>query len=162
MTGAEVAAWWAQASVSISDVIAVGALLVAAWSAWRTATYAKVQDKLNKALLAEQEERAVVSKRARISLGFDGVRGLGIHKLVFLNDGQASARKVRLAESSDGYILKKKYADKLLPYPILRPGAKFEISATIAEEEHTKLFMFKVQWEDDYSLNNEETFHLAR
>lgn len=162
MTGAEIAAWWAKASVSVSDVIAVGALVVAVWSAWRTANYASVQDKLNKALLAEQEERAVVSKRARLGVGFEGVRGLGIHKLVIFNDGQASARKVRLGDSQDNSILKKKYAEKLLPYPILRPGAKFEISSSIPEEELGKMFVFKVQWEDDYSVNNEETFHLYR
>ncbi len=142
-------------SVSSSDAIAILALLISGYVAWRQHSVNASQEKLNEFLHEQGESQALDARKADLGTSFIKL-GKSNHRLKIWNKGKATARNVRI-EFPDGCdVVIKSDVESKFPLESLDPHHTVELIAPVhlgtKSKHHIKLI-----WDDSSGDNNEKS-----
>lgn len=153
-------------SFSASDIIAILAMLISAYAAWKTVkfnnrrkTLIESQEKLNLRLLEREDAYSESDKKADIGATFVKL-GSNKYRLKVWNKGKSTARNVSI-EFPDGNdcIVQSDVSDKF-PLEALDTHQSVELIAAIHEGTKRK-HAIKLIWSDEFSQRNEKTVYLT-
>lgn len=116
------------------------------------------QKRLNRLLLAKEQEAAVSSKRADLSARLVKL-GKGYSVKVF-NRGNAVARNVRLLVPDGTTLLIQSDVDAKFPLEHLEPQSGVDLIARVYIGSASKQSL-SIFWEDDHAAANEKTVYLT-
>ena len=151
-------------SFSSSDIIATLALLISAYTAWKTVqfnnkqkTLIESQEKLNLRLLEREEADSASDKKADLGATFL-VLGSSNHRLKVWNKGKSTARNVSI-EFPDGNdcILQSDVSEKF-PLEALDTHQSVELMASVHMGTKRK-HAIKLIWSDEFNQRNEKTVY---
>lgn len=152
--------------VTISDIVAVIALLLSANAIWTTQKFNKrqlslieSQEELNKRLLAQDESEALEARKADVGAKYVKL-GSSKYKLRVFNKGKAVARNVSIEfPDGDSSVPESELREKL-PMEILEQHGSVDLIAAVSMGTPSKQTAF-LRWADDHSDNNEKTAYLT-
>ncbi len=151
-------------SFSASDIIAIFALLISAYAAWKTVqfnnrqkTLIASQEKLNLRLLEREEADLVSEKKADLGATFLKL-GSSNYRLKVWNKGKATARNISI-EFPDGNdcIVQSEVSEKF-PLEALDTHQSVELIAAVHMGTKRK-HAIKLIWSDEFSRCNEKTVY---
>lgn len=141
-------------SVSISDLFAGLALVVALWSLKQTHSFNKRQnsfaetaEKLNLLLIEQQEGQSKFQRQA--DLGASSYKaGNGSYRIKVFNKGIFPARNVRLNILSGGDVVIKSEIDTKFPFPVMERHQHTEIMCAVHLQSSRRVHL-KLTWDDE-------------
>lgn len=141
-------------SISISDIAAFLALIVATWSAIQTGRFNRRQndfsataDRLNQLLISREAVEAEQQRKADISANFVKI-AKNDYRLKVFNRGAAVARNVRLEILDGDQLFPKNELAKKFPFPALERQQNVDvmISVTLGTPRRAHL---RLTWTDE-------------
>lgn len=140
------------------------ALLIAAYSAWKTnkfnerqKTLIEVQELLNKRLL--EKEQADTIQKNKTGLGVNFIKlGSDSYRLKVWNKGPAPARNVRISFPEGNDIIVDSELTEKFPLESLEVYQSVELIATACMQSKRK-HVIKLDWSDDFSEDNEKLLY---
>lgn len=152
--------------ISVSDIVAVVALLVSGYAIWTTQKFNRrqlslieSQEELNKRLLAQGESEALDARKADVGAKYVKL-GSSRYKLKVFNKGKATARNVRIEfPDGDSPVPQSELRDKF-PMEILEQHGSVDLIAAVHMQTPPKQTAI-LRWADDYSDSNEKTAYLT-
>ena len=153
-----------QLSISVSDVVAVLALIISAYVAWKTIQFnnkqnllIESQERLNKLLLEKEKSESISERRADLGASFIKLGG-GHCRLKIWNKGKSAARNVLIEfPSGNDCFIDSDVAEKF-PLEVLDAHQSVELVAVVhmgAKSKHE----IKLIWTDDFSQSNEKILY---
>jgi len=148
----------------VSDGIAIGALLLAGWSTFRTekfnrrqAAFEETNERLNLMLIEREASESNEQKRADVSADFYK-SGANNYRLKVFNRGKATARNVRIEVLDNGRILMQDDIDRKFPVPVLEQHGSVELHAMIHFGSPPRTHV-RLTWDDDLGANQSKELH---
>jgi hypothetical protein len=150
--------------IDASDIVAGLALLIAAYSAWKTVQFNKRQtafeetnERLNLLLIEREASESEAAKRADVSANFYKA-GHNKYRLKVFNKGKGAARNVRF-EALDGadLFIENDIARKF-PVPVMEQHASVELIAAVHMGSPSRAHI-KLIWDDDTGQAREKELH---
>lgn len=150
--------------ISASDMIAGFALLVSAYTAWKTVQFNDRQKSLNESqrelnlrLLAREESESKADRKADLGASFIKL-GVGKNRLKIWNKGKSAARNVSIEfPEGSGAIMESDVADKF-PLEVLDTHQSVEVLAAVHMGTKSK-HVVKLIWSDGMSEKNEKVVY---
>jgi len=141
--------------VDLGDLVAIAALLVSAWSLWKTNAYNRRQnelsettERLNRLLIERESAEAVGAKKADIGANLIKI-GKSDFKLRVFNRGLGTARNVRLIDlDGDESSLIPNEVEQKFPLPILERHQSADLIAAFHMGSKLRMHI-KLMWDDD-------------
>lgn len=143
--------------MTISDFIAIIALILSAYSLYKTIEFNKRQnefsntaDHLNKLLLRKEKEDAIVAISAELNARVISV-GRNNRRLKIYNKGNSEARNVRLEyQDVEGFCI----YDNELPIAVIQPSGGCDLIVATSMEAPS-FITIKLIWDDDRGIDRE-------
>ena len=146
---------------AISDIIALLALILSGFAAWKTFQFnerqkslIESQEKLNALLLQRSQSEALTEKRADLGANFVKI-GSSSYRLRIFNKGRATARQVRIEFPDGNDFAIQSEIDKKFPLEALEQHQAVELIAAIHMGSKPKQTI-RLLWNDDTADNNEK------
>lgn len=147
-----------------SDLIALLALAVSAWTLWQTIrfnrrqeTFEKTNQRLN--LLLIDKEKAESTGQTQADIGATLYRsGKNSQRLKVFNRGKAPAWNLRVEIVDDGGMLIPSEFDRKFPVPILEPHGSVELIVAAHYGSAARVHL-KALWDDPSSSNRSKDLH---
>lgn len=144
-----------------SDLIALLALTVSAYAAWKTARFnerqkslIETQERLNRLLLDKERDDALANKKA--DLGATIVRlGRNNYRLKIWNKGKAAAKDVSIFFPEGNELVDERDVAEKFPLQILDTHQSVDLLAVVAMETRSK-HAIRLTWSDDAGSQNEK------
>lgn len=155
MTGVEIDA---------GDIVALLALGIATWSAWKTTRFNKRQtafeetnERLNLLLIEKESAQTEAQKRADISANFYS-SGKNNYRLKVFNKGAGTARDVRFQVLDDCDLFIENDITRKFPVPIMEQHQSVELIAAVAMGSPSRAHI-KLTWNDEAGEGHEKELH---
>ncbi|GAB4228026.1 MAG: hypothetical protein Kow0032_07850 [Methyloligellaceae bacterium] len=152
--------------ITISDIVAVIALLLSGYAIWTTQKFNKrqlslieSQEELNKRLLAQDESDALEARKADVGAKYVKL-GSSKYKLRVFNKGKAVARNVRIEFPDGESSVPASELREKFPMEILEQHGSVDLIAAVSMDTPSKQTAV-LRWEDDHSDSNEKTAYLT-
>ncbi len=151
-------------SISASDIIAILALIISAYAAWKTVQFnekqkslIESQEKLNQRLLEKEEAESISDKKADLGASFIKL-GSNKYRLKIWNKGKTTAQNVSIEfpEGND-CIVGSEIVEKF-PLEALDTHQSVELIAAVHMGTKSK-HAIKLMWSDGFSQHNEKTVY---
>jgi hypothetical protein len=149
--------------LSASDIIALMALAVSAWSLVqsihfnrRQEAFERTSQRLNNLLIEKEGAEASDQIRAEISANFYKA-GKNDHRLKVFNRGKAPAWNLRV-EILDGDMLIPSEFDRKFPVPLLEPQSGVELIAAVQAGSASRAHI-KAIWDDASGTQRSKELH---
>lgn len=146
-------------SFTLSDVLAGLAFLLSVFATWKTVRFndrqkslIESQERLNKRLLAKEDEKFTEDKKAELGASFIKI-GSSEYRLKIWNKGKAAARNVYLEFPSENDCFDQSEIDRKFPLEILETYQSVELIAYVSYETKSK-HVIKLRWADEFSADN--------
>lgn len=141
-------------TVTVSDVAAFLALVVAVWSAWHTASFnrrqndfAETAQRLNQLLITREAAENEQQRQADVGANFVRV-GKHNYRLKVFNRGATIARNVRLKMLSGDDLLGDSELKQKFPVPLLERHQTVELICRVHMQSPRRAHI-KLIWDDD-------------
>ena len=141
-------------SISISDIAAFSALVVAIWSAVQTGrfnrrqnAFAETAERLNQLLIDKEALESQAQRKADVGANFVKI-AKSDYRLKVFNRGPVAARNVRLEFLAGGEVMIASELKQKLPIPALERHQTVELIASINMQSPRRAHM-RIQWDDD-------------
>lgn len=152
-------------SLSLSDVIAIAALLLSGYATWTTARFnsrqkslLESQEALNKRLLARDSAESEHAQRADI--GAKLIKVGTSYRIRVFNKGMASATQVQIDFPNGNKIASESDMARKFPLEALEPLQSVDVLANVylgSDSKHVARF----RWVDGFSDSNEKQVYLT-
>jgi hypothetical protein len=153
--------------ITVSDVLAGLALILSAYSTWKTVRFNERQkslldgqEALNRRLLEREEAEANESKRAILGVEFFKV-GSSNYRLKVYNKGKSAARDVRIEFPEGNEVFLASDIQDKFPLKELERHQSVELMAAFhmgSKATHP----LRLRWADDAQAENEKMFYPVR
>lgn len=151
-----------QFQISISDVISFVALILAAYSTFKTLAFNKKQqeldertDTLNKLLIRKENKDAISEFKADISANFIKL-GSNKYRLKVFNKGKGTAKNVRIKCIENHGCLIESDINRKFPIQIFESFQHVELIASSALNSNDTL-VIEFIWDDETGMDNRKT-----
>jgi len=152
------------AQFSVSDIIALMALVFSAWSLYQNHRFNKRQSvfeetnaKLSQILIEKETGEIAEQKKAELSANF--VKIGKNHRLKIFNRGKAVAKNVRLELLDNGdSLLQQNEADRKFPVPVLETHGCVELIAFVHMGSPSRAHI-KLIWDDESGTGIEKELY---
>jgi len=152
--------------ITLSDIVAVIALLLSGYAIWTTSRFNKrqislieSQEVLNRRLLAQGETEEQEARKADVGAKYVKM-GSRNYKLRVFNKGKAPARNVRIEFSDGDSPVPKSELTHKFPMEILEQHDSVDLIAAVHMQTPPKQTVI-LRWADDHSDDNEKTVYLT-
>ena len=147
-----------------SEIVAALALVLSCYATWRTVrfherqkTLIEVQERLQRQLLAKEENQALAGKKADLGASFLRL-GSSRYRLKIFNKGNSSARNVTISFPEGNDCLIQSDIDSKFPLEMLDTHQSVELIAAIHMRSKSKQ-VIKLAWSDEFSPTNEKVLY---
>ena len=153
-------------SISSSDIIALVALAISAYAAWKTVKFndrqkslIETQERLNRLLLEKEQGDLLAGKRA--DPGATMLRlGSNNYRIKIWNKGKSAARNVSIDFPDGNELVDDSDVAERFPLQILDPHQAVDLVAFVHMETKGK-HAVKIRWSDDAQSENEKTVYIT-
>lgn len=152
--------------ITVSDVIAVIALLVSVYAIWTTSRFNKrqlslieSQEQLNQRLLAQGESEALESLKADVGARLVKL-GSSKYQLKVFNKGKATARHIEIEFPHGNELVPDNELNHKFPMEILEQHQSVDLIAAVHLGTPPKQTAI-LRWVDEHSETNEKTVYLT-
>lgn len=139
--------------ISIGDIIAALALLLAGYATWRSHAFRKneqdlldVQRKVNALILDKEQREASEASRAELSATFVSL-GTNKHRLKVFNKGKAVAHNVQIDFPDGNEVVIESEIEEKFPMEMMEPGQSVELIAAVHDQMKRK-HAIRLRWQD--------------
>lgn len=153
-------------TISLSDIIAVFALVLSGYAVWTTSRFNKrqlslidSQEKLNKRLLEQREDEVLEARKADVGASIVKL-GSSKYRLKVFNRGKAPARSVQIEFPNGNDLVSESEIGQKFPMEVLEQHQSVDMIASVSlgtPAKHTVL----LRWVDDQSDSNKKTVYLT-
>jgi hypothetical protein len=151
-------------TIDAGDIIALIALLIAVWTAWRTDRFNKRQtvfeqtaERLNLMLIEREAAETIEQKRADISANFYK-SGKHDYRLKVFNKGQGAATNVRFEVLDDSDLLITSDIARKFPIPVLERHQSLELIAAVHMGSPSRVHI-RLTWDDETGEDHSKEQH---
>lgn len=152
--------------ITVSDVIAVIALLVSVYAIWTTSRFNKrqlslieSQEQLNQRLLAQGESEALESLKADVGARLVKL-GSSKYQLKVFNKGKAAARRIEIEFPQGNNLVPDNELKHKFPMEILEKHQSVDLIAAVHMGTPVKQTAI-LRWVDEHSETNEKIVYLT-
>lgn len=150
--------------IDAGDIIALVALLIAIWTAWRTDRFNKRQtafeataERLNLLLIEKEAAETVAQNRADVSANFLKT-GKSDYKLKVFNKGQGTATNVRFDVLDDSGLFIGSDIARKFPIPVLERHQFVELIAAVHMGSPSRAHI-RLSWDDETGKDHAKELH---
>ena len=151
-------------TITTSDIIASVALLLAAYSTWKTVKFNDrqkelfdVQAALNKRLLDKEHFELRGRQQAELGVAFLKI-GSSNYRLKIFNKGKSAARRVSISFPEGNEVFMDGDVSSKFPIEVMEPHQSVELIAAVSMDSKSKHTIL-LRWSDDYEVDNEKLFY---
>lgn len=150
--------------IDAGDVVALAALAIALWSAWKTDRFNKRQtafqvtaERLNLLLVERESADSEAQKRADISANFFSP-AKNNYRLKVFNRGQSAATNVRLEVLDDAGLLNSGDIARKFPVPIMERHQSVELIGMVHMQSPSRAHI-RLTWDDAAGQDHTKELH---
>lgn len=153
-------------SISVSDVIAILALVLSAYTTYRShkfkakeAELMKIQEKVNSLVLEKEQREAEQAGRAEIGASFVSI-GSNNHRLKIFNKGKVPAHNVTIEFLDDNEVVLESEIKDKFPIEHIDPGQAVELITSVLLCRKRK-HALRLKWKDAGGSKREKDVYLT-
>lgn len=150
--------------IDAGDLVALAALVIALWSAWKTDRFNKRQtvfqetnERLNLLLVEKEAAESEAQKRADVSANFYS-SAKNTYRLKVFNRGQGSATNVRLEVLDQSELLIDSDIARKFPIPIMEQHQSVELIAAVHMGSPSRAHI-RLLWDDAAGKDHAKELH---